>query len=1344
MEALLIKNDAWDYVSGIKPKPEIVEGNAASRLEYDAWIKGDRKAKSDIVLSISANELKQVKGCTTSRDVWLCLEKIYQSKGPARKATLLKQLILQRMKKDEDVREHLRKFFDAVDKLAEMDVTINADLLAILLLYSLPSNFENFRCAIESRDDLPSPEVLRVKIIEESEARKHDARSDIENALVAKKQSYRERKAAKKDSSTNKADIKVKCFRCRKIGHKSSECRSNDGKTEQNAKAAENFLFYGKISSCAADNGVRDVAQAAYSNRDRAWCLDSGCSSHLCKNRDDFSEVCVTESERLHLANNASTDVKARGNVNVVVDQGRGVKTVKLSDALFVPDLRTNLLSVGKITDKGYRVIFEKDSAEILDDKGNTLLVAKREDGLYYIKTKREDECAANAMSQSAIKNSVSLWHRRMGHLNTKDLVRAAKTGIIEGVKFTESEAELSCDVCIQGKMSRASFPKHSDRSSDILEIVHSDVCGPMRTESHGKAKYFVTFIDDHSGWCEVRFLNKKSGVFTEFKKVHTFFEKQKGVPLKCLQSDNGTEYLSNEFKEYTNTHGIQRRLTVANNPEQNGKAERRNRTLVEMARCLLIQAGLPTSFWAEAIATANFIRNRCPSKSLEGKTPHEVWHGSKPNVSGLKEFGCRVFVLDRISRKGKFENKTKNGVFLGYSEQSKAYRVWIPSEHKVETTRDVKFLEDTSPLTVIVTESPPGSIEVSKEPLETSHESSTLDPSSTSIQTSSEDLIKEEDMESIHSQEESIGDDNDEAEIQRRGPGRPRLIRTGRRGRPRKQYSVAEAKVVQEEVFLTEIPIMQAVASSDSSEWYDAMATELKSVIANDTWDLVDRPAGQLVIGSRMVLRNKFGADGSLERRKARIVARGFSQRPGIDFLETFAPVARLSSIRLATAIASQFDMHIRQFDVTAAYLNGTLDEEIFMEVPKLTEETLELIIRNEHKESHVKKKAQAMLEDLKKGNKVCRLKKALYGLRQAGRQWNRRLDQELQRLGLKPLNSDPCVYLRGQGGDLLMGVVYVDDILLISRKLDDIAKIKEGLLKSFDVKDLGDVKCCLGIEFIRNKNGYSIYQSGFIQDVLARFEMSDCKPISTPMDANAKLSRNSTSENESCSKMPYRELVGSLMYIAMGTRPDIAHVVSCLSCFNDCYQQAHWVAAKRVLRYLKGTLNYGILYNSSRDKPLVGYVDADWGNCPDDRRSYTGYAFMLASGVISWESRKQRTVALSSTEAEYMGITDAVKEAVYLRRFLKELGFDSLTNVTILCDNIGAQKLASNPVFHSRTKHIDIRHHYVREVLSAGLVNLEYTPTEDMAADVLTKGLPRVKHLRCSQTLGIKHLSA
>lgn len=330
----------------------------------------------------------------------------------------------------------------------------------------------------------------------------------------------------------------------------------------------------------------------------------------MCRDSNDFIEIDECNVGRLNLTSSASTDIKARGRVSFTSDHSGRMTNVDLANTLHVPYLRSNLLSVGRITDNGYKVIFAKDSAAILNKKGHIKLKAKR-CGLYYI--------CENLANESDI-DLLTTWHNRLGHLNVRDLVEVSHKGAILGLELPKKMPQFECETCIRGKMSRTPFPKKSIRKTESLELIHTDVCGPMRVESNGKALYFITFIDDNSRWCEVRFLRKKSDVLSEFRKMRALMERQKGAKIKCIQSDNGTEYLNNLFDEYLENDGIRRRLTVANNPEQNRIAERKNRTLLETARCLLLQSGLPPSFCAEAIATANYLRNRCPTKPLDGK----------------------------------------------------------------------------------------------------------------------------------------------------------------------------------------------------------------------------------------------------------------------------------------------------------------------------------------------------------------------------------------------------------------------------------------------------------------------------------------------------------------------------------------------------------------------------------------------------------------------------------------------------------------------------------------------------------------------------------------------------
>ncbi|XP_019888500.1 uncharacterized protein LOC109611240 [Ooceraea biroi] len=338
-----------------------------------------------------------------------------------------------------------------------------------------------------------------------------------------------------------------------------------------------------------------------------------------------------------------------------------------------------------------------------------------------------------------------------------------------------------------------------------------------------------------------------------------------------------------------------------------------------------------------------------------------------------------------------------------------------------------------------------------------------------------------------------------------------------------------------------------------------------------------------------------------------------------------------------------------------------------------------------------------------------------------------------------MKPINADSCVYCDESKSTLALA--YVDDIIFASRNDTNIKRLKEELAKRFTIKDLGNARYCLGIEIDRDRKGIHLSQSGYIRDVLKKFGMSDCKPVRTPFETGIKLHDNNDLDADNA-QVSYRELIGSLMYLAQGTRPDIAHAVSSLSQWNTSFKKIHWTCAKRVLRYLKGTINHGLHYTKS-GKNLIGYTDADWGSCSLDRRSYTGSVFLLANAAISWESRKQKTVALSSTEAEYAALSDAAREAIHLSRLLSEIDSPTLSKITLHNDNQAAAKLAVNPVFHSRSKHIDIKCHFIRQALVDHRMDLVYTCTEDMIADVLTKALSSEKHAFCFNGMGIKDIN-
>lgn len=583
-----------------------------------------------------------------------------------------------------------------------------------------------------------------------------------------------------------------------------------------------------------------------------------------------------------------------------------------------------------------------------------------------------------------------------------------------------------------------------------------------------------------------------------------------------------------------------------------------------------------------------------------------------------------------------------------------------------------------------------------------------------------------------------------------KRGPGRPR-IQKGHVGRPRKIYNMVEIRESSDNESSTEeyvdtddfagtieTTLKEALASDEKVEWEEAILSEIRSLVINDTWEIVKKPSDRNIVGCRYVLTTKLNVDNT-EKKKARLVAKGYSQQHGLDYNKTFAPVARIATVRLLVALAVEMGMDIDQIDINTAYLNGDLNEDIYMKIPELLKEGLEKLKNADGVISAVGSKAAKMLEEMKAGGDTCRLKKSLYGLKQAGRQWNIKLDEKLRKMGLRPTTNEPCLYHKhNKDGSDLFVVVYVDDILIGSQKRLYIDQFKQELARRFVLKDFGQATFCLGIEIKKSGNEYFLSQEKYIKDILKKFSMDSCNPIKTPMEiGNPVISEKEVIKGK---QFPYRELIGALMYLSVATRPDIANTTAKLAQFAENPQETHWRAAKRVLRYLKGTITHGLAFKPTR-LCIQGYADADWGNSVIDRRSFTGYLFILGGASISWTSQKQRIVATSTCEAEFVSLAEAMKEAMYLNSLLKELGLHQLCKVRMHADNLSAICLAEDHgIHHAKSKHIDIRHFFIRDVLRDNkAITLEYLSTDKMLADVLTKPLPRVRHELLTSALGL-----
>lgn len=1333
MRAILIKNDVWEYVSGSSPKPQL------SDSKYADWLKMDRKAESDILLAVSPSELAALDGLESSKAIWDKLKSMYQSSGPARKASLLKRLVLTRMQEEDDLKKHIADFFDAVKKLREIGLIVIDELLAILLLYSLPDSFAMFRTAIESRDDLPSTETLKVKIIEDFEARK--SKTTDQGAMFVKRINKNKNVNLKKNNDNrcfNKNN--VECFRCGRRGHLAKECRTKYiNKFKQSAQKVENGNDSKQTTMLLST--AEEVMLGEKLNP--IWCIDSGCTGHMCNDKQLIQDFTRLDSE-LNLANSDRTKISGTGKVRISIDTGSEERQVDVEKVFYVSDLRTNLLSVAKMTDRGFEVRFRKQDAIVIDNNDKIHMRADRVGNLYHVRMSH------NSVNNVAVtKNSLDVWHQRLGHLNERDLKDMAKRGLVHGLTFKDDEKLSECEICISEKQTCTPFPRKSeDRTNELLEIVHSDVCGPMNHQSYGGKKYFVTFIDDKSRWCEVYFIASKSDVLSVFKTYKAYAENLTGKKIKHLQSDNGREYVNNEFNDFLNKAGIRRRLTAPYTPQQNGIAERKNRTLVEMARCMMRQAGSPPALWAEAVNTANYIRNRCPTTALNGLIPFTLWKGKKPTIVYMNVFGSKAYYKEKGKPKGKFESRSQLGIFVGYDTQSKAYRIHDPTTRKIIVSRDVKFMNETAfrhEYKEILDEE------------KDNYEDRDTDEEQIRVELNASNETKEDNRKVLRSRRDGNKSNWENLiEPSKRGKGRPRLIRTGQAGRPRKEYhtikdnttdSENEPDEESNEQMSAGITIIEQMTwkdiekRNDESLWKAALEDEYLSQIKNKTWEIVPKPTQRKVIGSRFVFSTKSTG------KKVRLVAKGCSQRPGEDFHETSSPVVRSSSIRLIAALSAELGLEIHQMDVVTAYLNGSLDEEVYMEVPDQLSEVLERVLAKDKVGSNKKiitdKNILETAECWKKAldeciDSVCLLRKSLYGLRQSGLQWYKRLVSMLNNIGFKPLPQDPCVFIAQKDERMMLIGIYVDDMILATNDTVWMNDIKKQLGSKFEMKDMGKISTCLGIEFSRDcENRVYLSQKSYIDKVLERFGMSECKPVVTPIDVNVKLEKPECIMSDIMEQYPYQSLIGALMHLAVSTRPDISYAVNYLSQFNTNYNIEHWKAAKRVLRYLKGTSDYGLVYERT-GLPLFGVVDADWGGNSIDRRSYSGFAFILAGAPISWEARKQRTIALSSTEAEYMAISEATKEAMYLRDILNSISVNCEC-VVLFNDNQSAIKLAQSKNYHSRTKHIDIRHHFIRDKCEEGLIKLKYLCTERMPADVLTKGLSGTRHRECLCNLGM-----
>ncbi|RVW21903.1 Retrovirus-related Pol polyprotein from transposon TNT 1-94 [Vitis vinifera] len=1168
--------------------------SADERLFYERWEHSNRSCL--MVMKFTMD--KSIKECgpktERAKDFLEYVKANYTKVDKAEMATHLKLLTTTVYDGVSGVRDHIIKLRHYFNKANEMKVELGEKFLKWLILESLPASFDAVKLTYNAlKEEWTLEELMSIVVQHEVSLKKHETHS---LALVTNQASNVKKKPPHKNfggskqfkrkgnsnQGTSNASVssnaaksekfKGKCNFCHKIGHKQVDCFKFKNWLEKKKKGE--IVVVVNLNANMIETNIVDV----HAN---SWWLDTGATIHVTNSLQEMTNrrKPSKHEECVYMGDGSKVKVEFFGMIKLKLITK---SFLLLHNVAFIPSLRRNLISVSSLDRHGYSFHFGGGKVDIFCNSvliGNGVLFGN----LYSLSLHH------GLLSDSSSVNSVVGCKRARMNLSSSMLWH----------KRLDFE---TCVVCLKGKMTAKTRKEKIDRCGSTLDLIHTDICGPLSPTALG------------------------GGVAV-------------GKPIKAVKSDRGGEYYGRydetgrnpgPFAKFLLECGIDARYTLPGTSQQNGVAERRNRTLLDMVRCMLSNSSLPEFLWGEALRTAAYILNQVPSKSVP-KTPYELWSGKKPSLHHFHVWGCKAEVRPYNPQSKKLDPKTISGFFVGYCIGSRGSRFYCPSHTTriIESDRAVYFEDEVNADPNFV----PREIPFGEEHPATNQ-----------------------------------GEHGDQVESDLPVDGTVVNEVPLRRSQRVRRPAISDDYMVylQEHEYdgydaFDPVTYQEAIHCPQFISWKEAMDDEMNSMYMNGVWDLVELPHGCKPVGCKWVFKTKRDSSGKIERYKARLVVKGYSQREGIDFKETFSPVSTKDSFRVIMAIVAHFDLELHQMDVKTAFLNGDLDEEVYMEQP-------------------------IGFVEVGKEDLVCKLNKSIYGLKQASRQ---------------------C------GSSYIFLVLYVDDILLASNDPDLLIETKHMLSTHFDMKDLGEASYVLGIKILRDRaNGVlKLSQRAYIEKILKRFNMHNCKSTKAPIVKGDKFSKaqcpQNDDEREEMKTIPYSSVVGSLMYAQVCTRPDIAFVVGMLGRYLSNPGSQHWKAAKKVLSWV---------------------CDADFAGCIDDKKSTTGYIFMMAGGAVSWKSVKQTLTASSTMEAEYVACYEACCHAMWMRNFISALGVvDSISRpLKLFCDNSAAVAFSKNTRSISRSKHIDVKFYFVKEKVAESLIDIEHMSTKSMLADPLTKGLP------------------
>ena len=1368
MKRILLLCGVEEYTRGKikRPTDSINESN---------WVFNDNYAQAVILNNITSTEMVHVGQCTTAHAVWESLEAIHESKGHQTIVSIIRNLFHTKAEEGSNISEHLAKlkeYWERINQINEDNFKISDTLFKIIISSSLPLSWDTFtesyvggRKGMTETDPkklMGSQQFIGILMEEYLQRQQRSNGTETVNQIFNNKRSLQNRLTSKSETNSdmhckqcgrknhNTVDCihlgKSKCSGCGKFGHTGDKCwnkgkekrkRDDDkGKgqkrqkknevneaedeedeelitlnTEEISSSMDTDNYPSESSTSSSFFNSSEEGQYFNFNTDSSynmneinepviyydWFSDSATSSHVTNKRDIFITYETLRNTSVVGVGRNKAKVEGKGTIELISRYNGHAYTLRLQNVLYIPTNRNNLLLLGRWDAAGGRYIGGQGQI-ILENKEHTVIATGTKISNHLYKMKFETRLPS---AKSFVKSTEHLfniteptqswetWHKRFGHISYTGLQKLLDNSMVDGLTVNLNTPKLDCEACTQAKQAIQPFNKTSKHITKPGDLTHIDLWGKYEVSSIHGNQYYILFVDDAARYISVFFLKKKEEA-TQYVKNYLTYLKTHDKKPNAIRIDRGSEFLNQSLISWCRENGLDMQTTAPYSPSQNGVAERMNRTLVELGRAMLKGQTLPEFLWEYAIAHAAYLRNRSYTTILKNQTPYQIWNNTKPNVNHLREFGAPVWVmLQGQKQPRKMLPKSQRRAYVGFEDGSKSVKYYNADTRKVLTSRNYRFL-------TIPTGTPPEEIVVAPDmPREGEMEESTLRMGSDSQKRKRE---IEDEPEKMVTRAKRVDyrylDDPypDEFEVQESFTVSPS-------GEPE---SLEEAK-----------------RSPEWPEWEKAIKVELDQLTEMGTWNLVDKSTEAIPISNKWVFLKKFNKDGEIIKYKARLVAKGCSQRPGHDYLETFSPVVRMETIRAILSLVPIKGLKIQQMDIKGAYLNGILKEKVYMRQPEGYDD---------------------------ESGRICLLIKTLYGLKQSGREWNKELDTKLRNFGFQPLQSDPCAYVRRNGEHLEIITVWVDDLLLFATSNDLMNKMKDQIKSEWEATDLGEPSKIIGIEIARGNhdNSITISQEKYIDKILKREGMVDANPVSMPMDPNIQIKPNPEG-NEGSRSNYYAKLLGELQFLTNATRPDIAYAVNKLSSYTANPNLQHVGALKRILRYLKGTKNLGIMYSSKPQNSIqqnnnlfYGYADAAYANT-DDYKSTSGYVFVVAGGAITWKSKKQTTIALSSTEAEYIALSKAGREACWLCNLYEEIGYNQLSPNIIKGDNEGSISMARNPQFHKRSKHIATRWHWVRDLVQNGIVSIESCRDPDQTADVMTKPLSRPKHQKHVKEMGL-----